>query len=90
MLAAARLSTKLCGLPAEDNNRIERIIASLGIDCFIPREIVTEDILAALQGDKKKTGDEIHFVLLKRIGIPFISSGISKNLLLENIEKLKA
>ena len=89
MIAVARLSTKMHGLPEEDRKRIERLIASLGINCLIPKELATEDILAALQRDKKKDGDTIHFVMLKKIGFPFVTGGIPDDLLRETIEELR-
>jgi 3-dehydroquinate synthase len=89
MIAVARLSKKMYGLPEEDRKRIEKLIASLGIDCFIPKELATEDILAALQRDKKKDGDTIHFVMLKKIGFPFVTGGVPDDLLRETIEELR-
>lgn len=89
MIAVARLSKKMHGLPEEDRKRIERLIASFGIDCLIPKELATEDILAALQRDKKKDGDTIHFVMLKKIGFPFVAGGVPDYLLRETIEELR-
>jgi 3-dehydroquinate synthase len=90
MIAAARLSKKMHGLPEEDREQIERLIASLGLGCLIPKELATEDILAALHWDKKKDGDTIHFVMLKKIGFPFVNGGVPDDLLLETIEELRA
>ena len=89
MIAVARLSNKMHGLPEEDWRRIERLIASLGLVCLIPKELATEDILAALKRDKKKDGDTIHFVMLKKIGFPFVNSGVPEDLLRETIEELR-
>ena len=90
MIAAARISQKLHGLPAEDLKRIEGLVASLSLACRIPRDLALEDILTALQRDKKKDGDAIHFVLLKKIGLPFVNGGVPDNLLRETIEELRA
>lgn len=90
MIAAARISQKLYGLPAEDTERIERLITSLSLACRIPQDLAMEDILTALQRDKKKGGDTIHFVLLKKIGLPFVNGGVPDNLLRETIEELRA
>ncbi|PKN60434.1 MAG: 3-dehydroquinate synthase [Deltaproteobacteria bacterium HGW-Deltaproteobacteria-11] len=89
MIAAARMSQKLYGLPAEDRERIEGLIASLSLACGIPEDLATEDILSGLQRDKKKDGDTIHFVLLKKIGLPFINGGVPDDLLRETIEGLR-
>ena len=72
MIAATRLSQKMYGLPREDGERIERLIASMGLACRIPEDLATEDILSGLQRDKKKDGETINFVMLKKIGVPFV------------------
>jgi 3-dehydroquinate synthase len=89
MIAVARLSQKMYGLPGEDRDRIEGLIASLGLACCIPEAIVTEDILSRLQRDKKKDGDTVHFVMLKKIGLPFVNGGVPDDLLRETIEGLR-
>jgi 3-dehydroquinate synthase len=90
MVAAARISQKLYGLPAGDRERIEGLIASLSLACRIPQALATEDILSGLQRDKKKDGDTIHFVLLKKIGLPFVNGGVPDDMLRETIEELRA
>ena len=40
--------------------------------------------------DKKKKGDVVPFVLLKKIGMPFINGGVSEGLIGETIEELKS
>jgi 3-dehydroquinate synthase len=89
MIAAARMSQKLHGLPGEERERIERLIASLSLDCLIPEDLGTEDILSGLQRDKKKDGDAINFVMLKKIGLPFVNGGVPDDLLREAIEGLR-
>jgi 3-dehydroquinate synthase len=89
MIAAARMSQKLYGLPAEDRERIENLIASLGLTCRIPEGVATQAILPALKRDKKKEGDAVHFVMLKKIGLPFVNGGVPDELLRETIEGLR-
>ncbi|MFH1079910.1 MAG: 3-dehydroquinate synthase [Pseudomonadota bacterium] len=90
MIAAARMSQRLHGLPAEDRERIERLIASLGLACRIPEDLTTQDIMSALQRDKKKDGNTIHFVMLKKIGLPFVNGGTPDDLVRETIEGLRS
>jgi 3-dehydroquinate synthase len=90
MIAAARLSHKLHGLPATDCGRIEGLAASLSLTSRIPHELDTDLILAGLQRDKKKTGDIANFILLKKIGFPFVNGGIPDPLLRETIEELRS
>lgn len=89
MIAAARISQRLYGLPAEDMGRIERLITSLSLACRIPQDPTTQDILAGLQRDKKKNGDVVNFVMLKKIGLPFVNGGVPGDLLRETIEELR-
>jgi 3-dehydroquinate synthase len=90
MIAAARLSQQMYGLPAQDRERIENLLASLGLSCRIPEDMITADILSGLQRDKKKDGETIHFVMLKKIGLPFVNGGITEDLLRETIEGLRS
>ena len=46
-------------------------------------------IIAQLKMDKKKKGDIIHFVLLKKIGMPFINGNIEHKLIAAVIEEMK-
>jgi len=39
--------------------------------------------------DKKKKDDVVHFVLLKKIGMPFVNGGIANNLIGNVIEEMK-
>jgi 3-dehydroquinate synthase len=66
MVAAARLSTKRGILTDKDRTRIERLLQNLNLPIEIPAD--RERLLEAINRDKKREGDSLHFVLLKRIG----------------------
>ncbi|MBN1548886.1 MAG: 3-dehydroquinate synthase [Syntrophaceae bacterium] len=89
MVAAARISEKLYNLPAQDLERIESLIAAIGHPTKIPESISTEGVLARLKIDKKKVGDTVHFVLIKKIGFPFVNGGIADETLKGIIEELR-
>jgi len=89
MIAAARLSERMDELPAEDRQRIEQLIAELGLAQRIPAALGTDAILQRLQVDKKKRAGVPWFVLLKRIGMPFLSEGVPEPLLRETLEALR-
>jgi 3-dehydroquinate synthase len=89
MVAAVRISERLYDLPGEDRKRIEHLIEILGLPRNIPQTIATDKILARLRTDKKKEGDTIHFVLLKKIGMPFVNGGVPESVLRETVEGLK-
>jgi 3-dehydroquinate synthase len=89
MVAAARISERLYDLPEGDRERIEHLLESAGLSCRIPQTITTDGIMARLRADKKKEGDRIHFVLLKKMGMPFINGGVPESILRETVEGLK-
>jgi len=66
MLVAARLSEKRGTLPAEDVEKIERLLKKLKLPTRLPFD--REKVLDALRKDKKRKGDNIEFVLLHNIG----------------------
>jgi len=89
MAAAARISEKLYDLPEGDRERIEHLLESAGLSCRIPQTITTDGIITRLRADKKKEGDTIHFVLLKKMGMPFINGGVPESVLRETVEGMK-
>lgn len=90
IVAAARISEKLYDLPTLDRERIEALIAAIGHPIRISAGLTTDGILARLQVDKKRVGHTIHFVLLKKIGFPFVNGGIAENVLRDVIEELRS
>ena len=45
---------------------------------------------ASLAADKKKAGGRIHFILLRKPGMPFVNGGVALECVQETIEALKA
>ena len=66
MVAAARLSAKIGILKDQERTRVEKLLGNLNL----PIEILADRarLLEAINRDKKREGDSLHFVLLKRIG----------------------
>jgi 3-dehydroquinate synthase len=89
MIAAARLSEKMGYLESNEVKRIEALIRGAGLPGKIPETFSTDDIIAALRMDKKKKGDIVRFVLLKKIGMPFISGSIEPEMITAVIEEMK-
>ena len=89
MAAAARISEKMGYLESDGTKRIEALILQAGLPVKIPKSLDSEKIIAQLKMDKKKKGDIIHFVLLKKIGMPFINGNIEHKLIAAVIEEMK-
>ena len=89
MVAAARISESMYDFPHRDRKRIEHLLENAGLSCRIPQTITTDGIITRLSADKKKEGDTIHFVLLKKMGMPFINGGVPESVLRETVEGMK-
>ena len=76
MIAASRISENIGYLESAQRERIESLIGKSGLPVRLPVALSSEGISARLKMDKKKKGDVIHFVLLKKIGMPFINGSI--------------
>ena len=90
LVAAATLSEKLQYLASKDRERIESLVKTFGLPHRIPKNLETKDLLGRMTKDKKKEGTLIPFVLLKKIGLPFINGSVPENKIQETIEALKA
>jgi 3-dehydroquinate synthase len=89
MVAAARVSEKLNHLSAAERERIEDIIRRAGLRDRIPVTVEADDIMARMRHDKKKAGDAVHFVLLKKIGVPFINGAVDGGIIRETLQELR-
>ena len=89
MIAAARISEKMGYLKNDETKRIEALVSEAGLPVKIPKSLDRDEIIARLRMDKKKKGDIIHFVLLKKIGMPFIDKSIEPKLIAAVIEEMK-
>jgi 3-dehydroquinate synthase len=89
MAAAAFISDRLKYLALEDRERIQSLIRRIGLTDRIPHSLSTDGIQSRIKRDKKKEGDIVRFVLLKKIGVPFVNGGVPDALVRETIEALK-
>ncbi len=89
MIASARISEKLKYLSAADRQNIEHLIQTVGLLDHIPASIQTGEIMSRMRYDKKKEGHAVHFVLLKKIGVPFINGTVDEGIIEETIEELR-
>ncbi len=90
MIAAARLSVKMHYLSEDESARLEKVIAGAGLPVKIPASFISDAVITRLKMDKKKKDDVIHFVLIKKIGMPFVNSSVSEKLIGDVLEEMKA
>ncbi|MHC1729724.1 MAG: 3-dehydroquinate synthase [Syntrophobacteraceae bacterium] len=68
MIAAATLSQRLGMMQAGELERLERICEVWEMPVRIPAPLESRAIIEAIQADKKRVGDKLHFILPVRIG----------------------
>ena len=90
MVAAAHLSEQLHDLPADDRRRIVSAIRAVGLPDRIPGNLNLDQIASRMARDKKKEGETVHFVLLKKLGVPIVNGGISQKMIKKTLEGLHA
>ena len=85
MVAACNLSEKINGLHFEDAQRVVKLLAKY----HLPVDIETDyaKVFDVLKLDKKRENDNMHFVLLNRIG-EAEAKPVSMNFLQENIKTI--
>lgn len=67
MVAAARLSEKMCGFVAADTARIIALLRRLQLPYAFPN-IDTDTLLCAMRADKKHAANKLHFVVMEAVG----------------------
>jgi len=82
MVAAAKISSLMGFLEADDALRLKDVIRRAGLPTEMP-DLNVAEIIQAMQHDKKVKQDKIRFVLLKSIGEAFITDEVSPSLVEE-------
>ena len=90
MVAAAKLSVKMQYLSEDELIRVEHVIAHAGLPTRILASFDPKAVIDCLKMDKKKKDDVIHFVLIKKIGMPFVNGSINEQLIGDVLEEMKA
>lgn len=85
MLAAARISQKLAGFPAESVREMEETFERYQLPTRLG-QLYFPNLLEAIQRDKKSTGSKIRWVLLREIGQAFMSNDVTDEILAEAVE----
>ncbi len=89
MVGAAKISHRLNYLDTTSYNRIVDLIKEYELPIKIPAGMETAQIEAFMGSDKKAVAGRLHFVLVKEIGAPFVTSEIPSGVVMETIEELR-
>jgi 3-dehydroquinate synthase len=87
--AAVYLSQKKSTLTVDEGNRILALLEAFQLPLVLDEKIATETIMQKLLTDKKFSSGAIRFVLLKSLGVSFVSDEIDALDLREAIEHLR-
>ena len=68
LACAARLARRLGLCPAEFVERLDGVMLRLGLPARVPAAYASEDMLAAMQADKKRLDGKLRFVLPRGLG----------------------
>ncbi|MFT5632457.1 MAG: 3-dehydroquinate synthase [Rubritalea sp.] len=88
--AAVYLSQKRSTLSVAEGTRILALLAAFQLPLILEDKIATDIIIEKLLTDKKFSSGSIRFVLLKALGISFVSDEITEADLREAIEHLRS
>ena len=89
MVAAAELSSRLGYLQESVCRRITDLVRSYGLPAAIPHAYQTAAILGFMAGDKKAVGSQVHFVLIRDLGDPFMSSDVPQEIMSQTLEAMR-
>ena len=90
MIAALDLSVRLADLPQAEADSVKKTIVASGLPTSLPKGLPIDQILAALQRDKKFDAGAIRFVLTKQLGSAFVSDKVTLEDVTGAVERLKA
>jgi 3-dehydroquinate synthase len=89
MVGAAKISHRLNYLDNGSYRRIVDLIKDYGLPIKIPSGMDAAQIAAFMGTDKKAVAGQLHFVLIKDIGVPFVTPEIPPDVVVETIEELR-
>lgn len=87
--AAVYLSQKKSSLTSDEGARILALLEAFQLPLVLDEKIATETIMKKLLTDKKFSSGSIRFVLLKALGVSFVSDEVTESDLREAIEHLR-
>lgn len=90
MIAALDLSVRIANLPQAEADSVKKAIVACGLPTSLPKGLTIDQILAALQRDKKFDAGAIRFVLTKQLGSAFVSDMVTLEDITGAVERLRA
>jgi 3-dehydroquinate synthase len=85
MCREAALSQLLGFITKEEVARITALVESCGLPFHMPPDILAEQVITAMQRDKKTEAGRLKFILPEKIGKVRIEKGISEKTIKESL-----
>ena len=77
IVAACEISVRKAGLSEEERERVVRALAAFDLPTKLPPRFPREEMLRALQSDKKFENGQVRFVVTPRLGSARLTSNIT-------------
>ena len=88
LVASSNLSARLGYCEHNLQQKVEMVLTRSGLPVRIPAMVNTQNIIKAIHRDKKRSGDRLHFVLMRDVGDVFIEEGVSQATVVETLEEI--
>lgn len=89
LIAALRISRDKAGLPDRQADTVIQALQSFKLPTQLPPDITTDQLMTALQRDKKFQAGAIRFILTEKLGSAFVSSDVTEDDIRQAIEGLR-
>ncbi len=89
LVAAARLSYAKGEAGDDLADRVERVVAHIGLRPTIPESMDPQEILNGMKHDKKRRRSRRRFVLLRGVGEPFVTDDVSDSEILQLLDGMR-
>ncbi len=89
LLAALRIAQQWMGLAPEWRERTEAVLARHDLPTGLDGEVATDDVLGAMDRDKKADASSLNMVLLDSPGSPVTKANPSREMVIDAIEELR-
>jgi 3-dehydroquinate synthase len=87
MMTACKIAEKMGVFPHQGSARVQALISAAGLPVTLPSGITPEQVIAAMQHDKKKAENRLRFVLPRKIGEVFVQPEVDGILVREALEE---
>jgi 3-dehydroquinate synthase len=88
MVAAARISVKRAGLPAESVGAMENLLRRYSLPVSLPKEFDRQKVMQAVTADKKFERGQVRFVVTPRIGSAYLANDVTMQDISEAVASL--